>query len=186
MRISTFFAATSALALAACGDSGTVADPSDPEQVAAAMENIAKPQPGEYRTTGQLVEFALPGASEEEQQMMRGFMEMGAAQEQTFCLTQEQADEGFREFLSTMQDNSEQCTFSKFAVNGDALDATMNCDDGEGSTGTIAFAGTISETSQDMTVTMDMTNAAEGQSMRMVMRNQTERVGECSAEGAAG
>ena len=149
------------------------------------MENIAKPQPGEYRTSGELVEFELPGASAEEQEMMRGFMEMGASQSQTFCMTQEQADEGFQQFLTAMQENPDECTFSNFSVDGDKLDATMNCDDGSGSTGTIQFAGTISETSQDMTVTMDMTNAGEGQSMRMVLRNQTERVGECSADTPA-
>ncbi len=182
MRISTLLAAASMFALAACGDSGTVEDPSDPEQVAAAMEDIAKPQPGEYTTTVELVEFELEGASDEEEQMMRGMMEAGAAQTQTTCITEEQANAGFQEMLTAMQDNAEQCTFSNFAVEGDTLDATMNCDDGAGSTGTIQFGGTISETSQNMTVTMDMANGTAGQSMRMVMRNQTERVGECSAE----
>ena len=106
MRISSIFAASSLLVLAACGDSGTVDDPSDPDEVAAAAETIAKPQPGQYRTIAELVEFDIPGASEEEVQMMRGFVESSAAQEQTFCMTQEKADEGFQEFLSAMQDLS--------------------------------------------------------------------------------
>ncbi|AKQ41733.1 hypothetical protein CP97_06425 [Aurantiacibacter atlanticus] len=185
MRISSIFAASSLLVLAACGDSGTDDDPSDPDEVAAAAETIAKPQPGQYRTIAELVEFDIPGASEEEVQMMRGFVESSAAQEQTFCMTQEKADEGFQEFLSAMQDNSEECTFSEFKVDGEALDATMNCDDGAGSSGTITFDGTISETKQNMTVTMDMSNPGEGQSMRMVMRNTTERTGECTAEDDA-
>ncbi|QZH75574.1 MAG: DUF3617 domain-containing protein [Erythrobacter sp.] len=186
MRISTLIAAASIFALTACGDSGTVEDPGDPDQVAAAMADIAKPQPGEYTTTGELIDFEISGASEEEQAMMRGFMEMGAAQTQTICITEEQADAGFEEFLGAMQENSDECTFTNFSVDGDTLDATMNCDDGAGSTGTIEFGGTIAETSQDMTVTMNMTNATEGQTMRMVLRNQTERVGECSATTGAG
>lgn len=169
------------IALAACGDSGEVADPTDPEQVAAAMENVARPDPGEYRMTGELVEFAVPGASQEEVDFIRGLMEFGATQERTFCLTEEEADAGFRQFLDTMQEGSDDCEFTSFAVTGNQLDANMSCDDGAGSTGTIAFGGTVSETSQDMTVSMDMSNAAEGQSMHMVLRNQIERIGDCAS-----
>ncbi|GEM_PF-616556 len=186
MRISTILIATSALALAACSDSTTtVDDPSDPEQIAAASADLPTPQPGEYRTTGELVEFDLPGAPEEEVEMMRGFMEMGASQTQTMCITEAEAEQGFDEFLSAMQDMPDDCEFSEFTVEGETLDATMMCDDGAGSTGTVQFAGTVSETGQDMTVSMDMTDANEGRSMRMVMRNQSERVGDCSADSEA-
>ncbi|WP_340589448.1 DUF3617 domain-containing protein [Erythrobacter alti] len=186
MRFSTVLIATSALALAACGDSETtVDDPSDPEQLAAASENLPTPQPGEYRTTGTLVEFDLPGAPAEEVEMMRGFMEMGAAQTQTMCITEEQAEKGFDDFLSAMQDLPDDCAFSEFTVSGDMLDATMSCDDNSGSSGTVHFAGTVTETSQDMTVSMDMNDATQGRAMRMVIRNQTERVGDCSAESEA-
>ena len=58
----------------------------------------------------------------------------------------------------------------------------MACDDGAGATGTMAFGGTISETSQDMTVTMDMQNPNADGNMRMVMRTLSERVGDCAAE----
>lgn len=169
------------ISLAACGDSGTVEDPSDPDQIEAATQDLPRPQPGEYRTTGELVELELPGASEEEVAMMRGIMEQGATQGRTFCMTQEEADEGYREFLDNMAQDSDECEFTQFAVAGDNLDATMTCNDGAGSTGTMSFAGTISETSQDMTVTMDMENAGEGQSMRMVLRNRSERIGDCEA-----
>lgn len=168
--------------LAGCGDSGSVDDPSDPAQIEAATQDLPQPQPGEYRTTSELVELDVPGATEEEVQMLRGIMEQGATQDRTFCMTQEEADEGYREFLANLQQSSDQCEFTDFSVSGDTLDATMACDDGSGSTGTMTFGGTISETSQDMTVTMDMNNAAAGESMRMVLRNQSERIGECSAE----
>ncbi|RJY07966.1 DUF3617 domain-containing protein [Aurantiacibacter aquimixticola] len=182
MRFPTILAAASLLTLTSCGDSGTtVEDPSDPDQIAAAAENIARPQPGEYRTTGELVEVDLPGASEEEAQAMRAIMETGVAREQTFCVTEEDAEEGFTQFVSAMQDMPKTCSFSEFAINGENLNATMVCDDDAGSTGNVAFAGTVSETGSDMTMTMDMENAAEGQSMRIVMRNTTERVGDCAA-----
>ncbi|MFB0610850.1 DUF3617 domain-containing protein [Aurantiacibacter poecillastricola] len=171
--------ASAVFALAACGDSGTVEDPNDPAQIEAATRDLPKPQPGEYRTTGELVELELPGASEEEVQMMRGIMEQGAAQDRTFCMTQEEADQGYQEFLDNMAQGSDECEFTEFTVSGDNLDATMACDDGAGSVGTMSFGGTISETSQDMTVTMDMENAGEGQAMRMVLRNRSERIGEC-------
>lgn len=173
--------AVSTLALAACGDSGVVEDPSDPEQIAAATANLATPQAGEYRMRVELVEFELPGASQEEQETTRSFMEMMNGQEQTFCMTEEMAEEGYQEFLENLNQGMEGCEFSSFSVEGDTLDADMVCDDGAGSTGTMEFAGTISETSQDMTISMDMANEAEGQSMRMVMRNTAERVGECAS-----
>lgn len=183
MRFNYTLPLIAGLALAACGDSGTVEDPSDPEQIAAATRDLPKPQPGEYRTSGELVEFEMPGASEEEVQMLRGMMESGATQERTFCMTQEEADSGYREFLENLQQGSDECEFTEFSVSGNSLDATMSCDDGSGSTGTMAFGGTISETSQDMTVTMDMNNAMmEGQSMRMVMRTTSERIGDCANE----
>ncbi|WAT17787.1 DUF3617 domain-containing protein [Aurantiacibacter sp. MUD11] len=180
MRLIHTLPLVAGLALVACGDSGAVEDPSDPEQIAAATADLPKPLAGEYRMTGELVELAVPGASDEEIQMIRGIMEMAATQERTFCMTQEEADEGYREFLENLSEGTDECEFSEFSVNGNTLAATMQCDDGAGSTGTMEFGGNISETSQDMTVTMDMANAEEGDSMRMVLRNQTERIGDCA------
>ncbi|MGB3795330.1 MAG: DUF3617 domain-containing protein [Alteraurantiacibacter sp.] len=174
--------AASSLALTACGDSGAVEDPSDPAQIEAATQDLPKPQPGEYRTSGELVELDLPGASDEELQMMRGIMEQGATQERTFCMTQEEADEGYREFLENLQQGSDECQFTDFSVSGNKLDATMACDDGAGATGTMAFGGTISENSQDMTVTMDMQNPNAEGNMRMVMKTLSERIGDCSTD----
>lgn len=184
--ISAVLATVPLFALAACGDSGAVDDPSDPDQMAAAMEDIARPQPGEYRTTSELVEFEMPGVPEEEAQMMRSIFEMGASQPTTFCMTEEMAEAGFREFLTASQEENQECEYTAFDASGGQLSATMTCDDGQGSTGTIEFEGSISETEQDMTMTMNMANAAEGQDMRMVLRNRSERIGECSADSAAG
>lgn len=182
MQFKIALAATASLALAACGNSGTVDDPSDPAQIEAATQDLPRPQAGEYRMTGELLEIEIPGASEEELSMFREIMAAGAEQEQTFCMTQEEADAGYEEFLENLQQGSDQCEFTSFAVSGDTLDAQMACDDGAGATGTMAFGGTISETSQDMTVTMNMNNEAEGESMRMVLRNKSERIGECASE----
>ena len=182
MKYTLTLLAASTFALTACGDSGSVEDPSDPAQIEAAAQDLPKPQPGEYRTSGELVELAIPGASDEEIQMMRGIMEQGAAQERTFCMTQEEADEGYREFLQNFQTGTDECQFTDFSVSGDKLDAKMACDDGAGSSGTMAFGGTISETSQDMTMTMDMKNPASDGNMRMVMRTVTERIGDCTAD----
>lgn len=180
MKYTAMLFAASTLTLTACGESGTVDDPSDPAQIEAATQDLPKPQPGQYRTSGELVELEIPGASDDELQMMRGIMEQGATQERTFCMTQEEADEGYREFLENLQQGSDECQFTDFAVSGNNLDATMACDDGEGATGTMAFGGTISETSQDMTVTMDMQNPSADGQMRIVMRTLSERVGDCT------
>ena len=186
MRITTALAAISAIALTACGDSGTVDDPSDPEQVAAAADRLAKPQPGQYQMTAELVEFSVSGASEEEQEMMNAMFQPGTQQTNSFCLTEEEADQGFTEFVTAMENVPEECEFSNFTVEDNALNATMSCDDNQGNTGDVQFEGTVSETGSDMRMTMDMTTAPDDRTVRMVMRNTTERTGECTGEAAAG
>ncbi|MGB3166408.1 MAG: DUF3617 domain-containing protein [Alteraurantiacibacter sp.] len=186
MRIHCLLATVPLLVLAACDDSVSVDDPSDPDQIADAADALAKPQPGQYRQTSELVEFSSPGASEEEQAMMDAMFRPGTKQTSEFCLTPEQAEEGYREFASAFDEIPDDCEFAKFDIVSGTLDAAMQCDDGSGNVGNITFGGEVSETSSDMTMTIDLTSETEGRGARMVIRNTSERIGECTGEEDAG
>lgn len=180
MRIQMVLAAASAFTLAACGGGGTVDDPSDPDQVAAAIENMTKPEPGEYTTKSELVDFEMPGVPEQDAKMMRGLMEMGTSQEQTMCITQEMVEDGYQEYVKQLQNFGDECKYTSFDASGGRLDAELACNDPSGGEGTISFSGTVGETEQDMTVTMDMKDPASGQGMKMTLNSKTTRVGDCS------
>lgn len=170
------------LALAACGDSGTVEDPAnDPEGVAEAMANLPKPEAGEYRTTGELVEVSVPGMSEEKTAMMRELMTGMFAEPQSQCLTAEQAEDGYESMVGKLGQNNEGCEMATFNATSDGFSATMNCDDGEGNVGTMTYEGEVTSTSMDATMTIDGTDPNMGD-LRMVVRLQSERVGECAAD----
>ncbi|MDC0887249.1 DUF3617 domain-containing protein [Altererythrobacter sp.] len=170
-----------ALGLAACSgeaDSGTV----DAAEVTATVGDLVKPQAGQYETSGELVKFEIPGMSDQEKQMMRGFMEQGFTQKVGFCLTAEEAEKGFEQAIREMRnDDSNACEFTRFDVSGNTLASEMKCDDGSGNSGTISMDGNVTETSQDMTMTFDQTSAdLPGGAMQMVVKMKSQRVGECS------
>ena len=184
MRSFTYLlaAAPFALALSACGSGTTVADPSDPEQIAEAMSELPKPEPGEYSMKGELIEFDIPGATDEEVGMMRGLFEMGLQAGNTFCITEEMAEKSHEEWLTQSQNVPDGCEFSSYETTADSFNGVMKCDSPDGTKGTISLGGTITSTSQSMQMEMDMTNANEGPgSMRMVMKTETNRVGDCPA-----
>jgi len=170
------------LSLAACGDSGTVEDPANnPEGVSEAMANLPKPEAGEYRITGELVEFEVPGMSDEETQMARGFMSAIFSQPQTQCVTAEQAAEGYESVIGNMGQDDESCEMSTFNTTASGFTAVMNCDDGQGNVGTMTYEGEVTSTSMDATMTVDGNDPDMG-SMRFVVNMASERVGECQGE----
>lgn len=181
MRIQMILAGGAALALIGCSEAGKVDDPSDAGQMEAAMAAMAKPTPGEYSTTSNLVEFDMPGVPEQDQQMMRGIMEMASGQETKFCLTEEMAEAGYKDYIKTLQSGADNCEYTSFDASGGKLEAKMECKDPSGGEGTIAFSGTIGETEQNMTVIMDMSDPASGQGMKMTLENATKRIGDCPA-----
>ena len=182
MRFSLVLAASSALALSACGGETTVEDPSDPEQVAAAAGELPTPQPGMYTDTAELVEIEMTGGTPEEQEMMNAIFQPGSTQETQVCRTAEDTED----FLETMNDLPDECEMENFTVNGGSFEANMVCSGGTGESGNVQVTGTMTETSSDVTMAMNMESPEEGRTMRMVIRTQSERTGDCEAEAAAG
>ncbi|MCB2088378.1 MAG: DUF3617 domain-containing protein [Sphingomonadaceae bacterium] len=168
------------LALTACGDSTTVADASDPESVADAAANLVRPQAGQYRQTGELVDFTIEGISPEITAQIREGAARGVTEAQTYCITQEQADAGFEDMVREMNSRGDDsCQFSSFEASANTLNATMTCGtQGQGQM-TMNLNGTIAETTQDMTMTMDGASPMGSGAMHMVVRTHSERIGDC-------
>lgn len=170
-----------AIALAACGGGDTVEDPANnPDAVARAMADLPNPEPGEYRTTGELVKLEVPGLSEQEMQMMQGMMGAVFAEPQTQCLTPEQAEEGYKAFIDGMSQSNDDCTMESFETTSSGFAARMVCADGSGNSGTMTYEGEVTGDSLDVTMTVDGTEPSLG-TMHMVVRMNSQRVGDCAA-----
>jgi hypothetical protein len=182
MRKIAFFLPLVSLALAACGDSAD--EPQTQEEIADAASSMTKPKAGQYSSTAQVVAFEAPGLPPAQAEQMKQMFSGLAAQEQSYCLTQEDADKGFEEAVKQMNepDDGQKCQFDKFSVDGNRLDARMSCESGEAGTSTMNMAGTIDEEQQDLTMEVKQESSQiPGGVINITMRVKSQRTGECEA-----
>lgn len=167
-----------AFSLAACGSKQEPDAPKSIEDVKQEAAKLERPAPGQYKQTVEVQEIDIPGMPKEAADQMKAMMKN--AQVREFCLTPEEADKGFRDMFNDMGKQGEQCTYTRFDVDGGKLDAQMNCKAAQGGTGVIKLNGTIGERGSDVTMTM---NATGGQmptgKMNMKMHMTTQRMGDC-------
>lgn len=171
-------AAALSFALAACGGgSGTDADTDGDGKVSAAEATAElkkdggelKPQPGKYAVEMSFLE--AKGMPKEMQDMMKAM----SGQKIEYCMTAEEAEQGFGP--PPQQDENEDCTMSKYDIEGNKIEVAMECK-GQGS---MTMNGTVSSTKQDITiVTKGMTEEMGAESITMNMKQ--ERIGDCDAE----
>lgn len=168
-----------AVVLAACGGS----DESAPEgeltaaDVAAEAATAVKPQPGQYTSTVELLEFDVPGLTADMKAQMKTMAEGGLAEGNSFCMTQADADP--KKMLENIAES--ECTFSQFDVNGGTVKADMVCK-GEGEGGAqarVQMDGNMTADSSVMTMTMAQSMGNMGE-VNMKMRVTSKRTGECS------
>lgn len=176
MRRHIVFAAVSALSLAACGSADDSGAPLSEDEVAERFEEANRLEPGQYRSTVELVSLDMPGAPAEVTEMMKQSMSGNNATTE-YCLTKEEAEKGYE----AMAKNSAQgdCDVQRFDVDGGDIDALMVCKSPDGSQGTITMKGTGGRTSSDMTMTIKTDVRGMGKST-MVMRTQHQRIGDCA------
>lgn len=165
------------LALAACSKeqkSGEAKSMDDVKQEAAQLQ---RPKPGQYTQKVEITKMDMPGLSSEAAAQMKTAMAKG--QVNTFCLTEAEADKGYRDMFDDIGKGRE-CTYSRFDVDGGRLDAQMDCKSNEQGQASIKLAGTVSEQGSDINVDMDMSGgpAPMGQ-MKMAMHLVTSRSGDC-------
>lgn len=175
-----------AILLAACGGSGGDADSNkdgtvSSAEVVAEAAGAIKPQPGQYRTTYQLLEFNVPGMPEAMKQRMKA--QMGGANEVakpiTYCLTPEQsAANGAEQMAKNMAEGN--CTVSRFDVSGGTISAEMQCAAPNGASSHVVMDGQMTTTSSTMTMTNETDMQGLGK-VQMKSRVTSERIGDCPA-----
>ncbi|KPP88256.1 MAG: DUF3617 domain-containing protein [Erythrobacter sp.] len=176
-------AAAACALLAACGganeEAGEPASEADDggaisseEVLERARAGTVRPLPGLYRSEVELVDVDIPGAPPEATEMMRGQM----AQSNEFCLTEEDVEEGYRRMASEPQ--GDNCSFTKFDVDGGEIDAAMTCSDPDGGSMNITMQGTGGETSSEFMMRMAGNFGGSGEGS-MTMKQSSERIGDC-------
>lgn len=171
-----------AAAILLCACSGSADEDGDGaisnEEAAAAIEDVVQPRPGQYRTSIELLEFDVPGMTDQMKQQMVSVMGGELAKGNTFCLTPEEAAaNGPREMLENMAEAN--CSFSRFDVSSGTISADMQCTGDDGLTSHVLMDGEMTEASSDMTMTMDQQMQGMGE-VHMKMRVTSERTGDCT------
>ncbi|MGB3711075.1 MAG: DUF3617 domain-containing protein [Erythrobacter sp.] len=173
--------AIAALSLAACGG-GTDADSDGDgevtfEEAQALAERSGeriKPQAGKYRAQMTFVNADIPNAPEGVVEMMGEQM----SRSYEFCLTPEQAEQGFGEAMRDGQ--SENCTIGKFSIDGNQMDMSMTCDDPDAGQMEMTMTGTVGRTSSDITMVSKGVFGPMGDA-EVEMNVKQERIGECDS-----
>lgn len=178
MRYTAILLAGTVLGLTACGQAEVADDAAQSEPTEAAEESPPNPQPGAYSLSGELVEFEAPGAPPEEVEMARDFMSFMFEMPGTMCLTEEEAERGYRRFVEEMEEDDGSCKMTDYTTTSDSFSATVACNRENGESATMSYAGTVGDSSMNMTMTVDGTDPEIGK-MRMVVRMNSERTGDC-------
>lgn len=179
MRIINLLPAAAALplvlVLAACGDSAE--EVSDTGEMAEALADGPTPQPGQYTTTTEVLEFNIPGLSPEMRDMMQSALAEGAQEGSSYCLTAADTANSREEMIRNMTESD--CTVQRFDMAGGNIDAALSCPaGGEGLTGDVTLNGTMTDTGADMTMSFK-TQVPDTGEATIRMRMVTNRVGDC-------
>lgn len=171
-----------AAVLAGCSDSGDIstdgADTDGDGSVSMAEANTAvqnsggaiKPKAGQYRAEVQMIEANVPGVPADQ---------INSANMNTtveYCVSEEEAENGFQDMMSQGQEGD--CSYEKFELNGDQLDAVLVCKDDAGEM-RMAMEGTVGATKTDTVATMTSQLPGLGEAS-MKLKNVSEWVGECT------
>lgn len=173
------------IALVGCGSEP--ADPKNVDDVIAEAGKLERPRPGQYETKAELIEFSVPGLPPQQAENLKSMMGKVGGETTAYCLTPEEAEKGFEENVRKMTQGKQQmnCEFARFDVEGDKLDAAMTCKGPQGMTADLKLAGTTSAEASSMRMTMVQKAAMiPGGEMRMEMKMDARRVGDCPAGGA--
>ncbi|WP_395328818.1 DUF3617 domain-containing protein [Novosphingobium sp. BL-8H] len=173
-----------ALVLAACGSKDQNKAGESPSGAAKSMDEVKqeaaqlqRPKPGQYTQKVEITKMDVPGMPSEAAEQMKTMMAKGQVNQ--FCLTQAEADKGYRDMFDNIGKGRE-CSYSRFDVDGGRLDAQMDCKSNDQGRAVIQLAGTVTAEGSDVTVQMDMSGGpAPTGEMKMAMHMTTQRVGDC-------
>lgn len=177
MRPFAYLPLAAACLLAACGSAEEAPAEAglSAEEVMAEAGNAVQPQPGQYSSTVELIDFQVPGVPDAMVAQMRGAVASGAAQGNQFCMTEADADP--KAMLENLAESD--CTFNQFAVTGGTIKADMSCKGEGGVAARVQMDGTMTAQSSTMTMTMTQPVANVGDAT-IKMRIASRRTGACS------
>lgn len=176
----TLILASTCFALAACGENNTSADADgdgaiSSDEVAAAASDLAKPEPGRWEVTGEVVEIDFPGLPEGMEGMAKSmFAEMVA--NTNYCLTREQAD---ADPGAVWKETQGDCNWEQFDMDGSRVTARAVCRNPDGSSAVMRMSGTHSSTSYSATNEMELNADADAGGGRVKVAVEGRRVGDC-------
>lgn len=177
MRMIRALPLVAAFVLAACGSSEEPAadEALSAEDVVAEAATAIKPNPGQYTSKIELLEFDMPGMPESAKAQMKQMAEGSMAEGNSFCMTEADADP--KKMMENIAES--QCTFNSFEVAGGTVKADMMCKGADGSDAQVQMDGQMTPDSSTMTMAMQQQLPAAGK-VSMTMRVTSTRTGECS------
>lgn len=172
-------AAVALFALMACGEAKR--EPVTADEVISEAGELEQPRPGQYETKVELIDFSIPGVPAEQAERMKSMMGNISAQASAYCLTEAEAGKGFEDSIRKMTEGTGgmKCEFADFAVDGGKVDAKLTCQGPQGMSADIALAGTTSAERSSMRMTMEQKAAMMPAGMRMEMKMDSRRIGDC-------
>lgn len=153
------------------------ADATAPADVAVAAAG-ASIQPGQYEVRATLEEFDMPGAPPAALEQMKQTV---AGQVQRVCYTPEDAANMGRRLIETNNQGT-NCQFTNQEFGNGRINTSGTCTGAQGNV-EMSMQGTYTPTSIETRNTV--TTSAAGQTIRMVVTSNSQRVGDCPAGGAA-
>jgi hypothetical protein len=178
-------AAAALFAIAGCGEEKK--EPRTADEVIAEAGKLDAPRPGQYETSVEMIDFSIPGIPAQQAEQMKSMMGGMGGKASAYCLTPAEAEKGFEESVRKMTEGTGgmECEFGRFAVDGGKLDAALTCKGPQGMNADIALAGTAAAETSSMRMKMVQKAAMiPGGEVRMEMRMDSKRIGDCPAAGA--
>jgi hypothetical protein len=178
-----------ALTLAACGGESTrnsAAASGEVEMRNASVAEVAEQaraasaatrfQPGQWRSTAEVVDIQMPGMPAGMAEQLR--QQMMSRSSVTSCMTEEQSANPSESLFGGQRG---QCRFDRFSMKAGRIDAVMTCagDGREVEAARITLTGTFDATHFETESTIESTGGERGR-MSMRSRVKGERVGACT------
>jgi hypothetical protein len=170
-----------ALTLAGCNNSPEVHEENASiaevqNKVAAATGNESFVRPGRWESKVTVEEMTIPGMSGNMASQMNS--SMGQVQTQASCLTPEEAKRPKEDFFTG---DNKNCRYDRFNMADGKIDAVMKCTEG-GTSHTMTLNGAYTPETYNMRMAMEAGGGDAAEGMRMKMRVDAKRVGECTGK----
>lgn len=179
IRMRLIFALPLAAAVVLAGCDKKADTPKTMEQAAEQAKQMARPEPGKYRSSVKMLEFDIPGLPPAQAEQMKKSMGGTTSQSHEFCLTAKDVEQGYEEMVKKSAEGN--CTFEKFETTTNTIDAKMTCNMSETSKAEIAMNGNITPTKSVMVMEINNNvSQVPGGKIHTKMEVTNERIGDCS------